>query len=174
MNEIQIKRKRKYPKNTHYQEDEEYRNRLRKQSRERYHKDIEYKNTTLERTKKRYYEDEEYKKATIRRAKERYRKIKIRSSLVNYFLRNGYFRFPDESLREIKGDDYKKGYEVRFVARDENELQKINSLLNKAGFKIGKAFQKNNKFVQPIYGKDSVEKFKSFLSEQKRKTIKKK
>ena len=82
-------------------------------------------------------------------------------------MRNGYFRFPDEKLRGIKGEDYKKGYEVRLVANDEKELLEINFLLKKAGFKAGKAFHKNNKYVQPVYGKDAVERFQNILSEQK-------
>lgn len=167
---LKYKTKRKYPKNTHYQEDEDYRNRLKKLSRERYHKDSDYKKATLERAKKRYYEDEEYKAETIRRAKERYRRLKTKNSLesqlVKYFQRNGYFRIPDKNLRRQKGKDYKKGYEVRLVANDEKELLEINSLLTKAGFKVGKSFIKNNKFVQPIYGKDAVDKFQSFIKKR--------
>lgn len=168
--EKNTERKRK----NYYQENEEYHNRLKMQSRERYHKDSDYKKATLERAKKRYYEDEEYKAETIRRAKERYRRLKTKNSiedqLVKYFNSNGYFRIPDENLRKIKGQDYKKGYEVRLVANDEKELSNINFLLIKAGFKVGKSFQKNNKFVQPIYGKDAVEKFQSLLSKQEIKS----
>lgn len=160
-------KEKKIKKKNYYQENEEYHNRLKEQSRERYHKDSDYKKATLERAKKRYYEDEEYKEATIRRAKERYRKIKDRSSLVKYFLRNGYIRFPSKNLRKVKGEDYKKGYEVRLVANDKKELLEINFLLKRAGFKSGKPFQKNSRIIQPVYGKDAVEKFQVFLSEHK-------
>jgi len=89
------KKKRKNRMRNYYQENEEYHNRLKKQSRERYHNDFDYRNATLERAKKRYYDDEEYKAETIRRAKERYQRLKIKNSLesqlVKYFQRNGYF-----------------------------------------------------------------------------------
>lgn len=140
---------------------------MKKQSRERYRNDVDYKRATLERAKKRYHENEEYKAETIRRAKERYRRLKtinfIESELSKYFKLNGYFRVPNEKLRKLKGRDYKKGYEVRFVVNDKKELFKIISLLNKAGFKVGKSFKKSNKYVQPIYGKEAVEKFQRFI-----------
>ena len=166
--EKQINRKSKSPKNMRYQENEEYRKRLKKLSRERYHIDSEYKKATLERAKKRYHQDDEYKAATIQRAKDRYQRLKIKKKLVKYFQRNGYILLPDEKL--LGGNDnYKKGYEVRLVAKDKKELTKIKDLLNKAGFKIGKPFQKHNEYVQPIYGKEAVEKFQSFLSEQNKR-----
>ena len=89
----------------------------------------------------------------------------LKSQLANYFLRNGYFRFPDENLRKLKGQNYKKGYEVRLVTNDEKELLKLSSLLDKAGFKVSKPFRKNNKYVQPIYGKDAVEKFQNLIKD---------
>lgn len=157
-------KKRKNQKNTRYQEDEKYRKRLKKLSRERYHKDRKYKSSTLERSKKRYHEDKKYREATIQRAKERYQRLKIELQLVKYFRRNGYLRFPDEKLRKKMGENYKKGYEVRLAANDKKELSEIKNLLRKAGFKYGKPFQKSNRLIQPIYGKDAVEKFQSILA----------
>lgn len=63
-------------KNLCYQTNEEYRNRLKKLSRERYHNDLNYRKNTSERAKRRYHEDAAYREATIRRAKERYRRLK--------------------------------------------------------------------------------------------------
>ena len=67
---------RKYPQNTLYRDNKEYRSRLKKLSRERYHNDPEYRKATLERAKKRYHEDEEYRASTIRRVKERRLRLK--------------------------------------------------------------------------------------------------
>lgn len=142
---------------------------MKKQSKERYHNDPEYKKATLERAKKRYYEDEEYKAATLRRANERYRRKRVKQLLARFFRRNGYFRIPDKKLHVKLGEDYKRGYEVRLVANDRKELKEINSLLTETGFKTGKPFKKNNKYVQPVYGKESVQKFKSILNDKKLK-----
>lgn len=154
-----------------YQEDEEFRRRWKKRMREKYHKDPAYKKAALKRAKNKYHSDADYRTAAINRAKERYRRLKekklIESRLIQYFQRNGYFRIPDEELRERRGEDYKKGYEIRFVANDERELSKINSHLRKAGFKRGKSFEKNNKFVLPVYGREAVEKFRKILSAHK-------
>ncbi len=164
------KKNLKWPKNTRYKDNVAYHSRLKRKSRERYQNDIDYRNATLDRAKKRYYEDEKYKADTIRRAKERYRRLKteklIVSQLSKHFMQGGYFRFPNNKLREIKSRDYKKGYEVRLTVKDKNELLEVNILLNKAGFKAGKSFKKNNKYVQPIYGKGAVEKFQSFLKKR--------
>lgn len=154
-------------KKNYYRENEEYHNRLKKQSRERYHKDPDYYKATLERAKKRYHEDAGYKAETIRRAKERYRRLKLiktlESQLAEYFNRNGYFRIPDQKLQRLKGEDYKKGYEVRLAADNKKELSEIKNLLIKTGLKPAKHFKKNNKYIQPIYGKEAVEKFQSLI-----------
>lgn len=84
-----------------------------------------------------------------------------------YFLRNGYLRLPNEKLRKERGGDYRKGYEIRFVANNKNELKEIRSLLKEANFKPGKHFEKFNQFVLPVYGKESFFRFKSLLAEQK-------
>lgn len=87
--------------------------------------------------------------------------------LGGYFLRNGYLRLPNETLKKKKGGNYRKGYEIRFVANNKNELKEIKSLLKDAYLKPGKHFEKFNQFVLPVYGKESFFRFKSLLAEQK-------
>ena len=78
--------------------------------------------------------------------------------LSQLFHRNGCVRIPDPKLRKDGGQTYKKGFEVRFVARSETELKQINRLLRRAGFKPGKPYQKGRQTVQPIYGRTTVKK----------------
>ncbi len=82
--------------------------------------------------------------------------------LAYFFRRNGYVRLPDKKLRKELGQKYKKGYEVRLVANSQEELNKMRQLLMRVGFRPGKPFQKRKQFVQPIYGKRSVEAFLAF------------
>ncbi len=74
-----------------------------------------------------------------------------------------YFRFPDKKRRNIEGQSYKQGYEVRLVVKNKAELKKIKSLLKDLGFDIGKPYAKGTQFVQPVYGKYQVEKLKIIL-----------
>lgn len=87
--------------------------------------------------------------------------------LGEYFLRNGYLRLPNEMLKKKKVGNYRKSYEIRFVAKNKNELKEIKSLLKDADLKPGKHFSKFNQFVLPVYGKESFFRFKSLLAEQK-------
>ena len=80
--------------------------------------------------------------------------------LKQFFRRNGYVRLPNSERREQLGSQkYKKGYEVRLVAKMPGELRHIRSLLRQAGFKAGNAFFKGKQIIQPIYGKAAVEWF---------------
>lgn len=139
-------------------------NTKRKQS---YQKNEEYRIRIKEELKEKYHNDPEYRELKIRKAKEYYDKSKmmnmIKTQISNYFLRNGNLRYPNEEIRMLKGQDYKKGYEVRLVAINKKGLLKIKSFLKKAGFKPGKPFQKNTQFVIPIYGKEVFEKFLNFI-----------
>jgi hypothetical protein len=92
---------------------------------------------------------------------------KMRKSVITqlryFFHRNGCLRAPNIARRKKEGQDYKKGYEIRFVAQNEEELLKIRSLLSEVGFKSGKPYSKGSQFVQPVYGKNSYEKFRKFI-----------
>ncbi|MCX7665688.1 MAG: hypothetical protein N2112_09085 [Gemmataceae bacterium] len=79
--------------------------------------------------------------------------------LSEFFNRNGYVRFLDETRRAKDGEHYKKGAEVRLVADSKAELTEIQRLLKRAGFKVAKPFSKSNQWRQPIYGVDAVARF---------------
>jgi len=81
------------------------------------------------------------------------------NSLAEYFERNGYLRYPDPERREKESRTYKKGYEVRLVAYSRQELANIRRMLRAAGLPAGKPFVKVGRWVQPVYGKEAVERF---------------
>ena len=84
----------------------------------------------------------------------------LRARLKFFFERNGYLRAPNAVRKQNEGHDkYKKGYEVRLVARDADELEEIRNLLEAAGFSLAKSHVKARQFIQPIYGKGAVERF---------------
>lgn len=73
---------------------------------------------------------------------------------------------PDESPAKKKKTISKKGYEIRFVAKDRKELSEMKSLLKEAGLAAGKPFDKFNQFVLPVYGKEKYFRFKDMLAKQ--------
>lgn len=150
----------KRKKDIRYQVDEEFRNRLKKQSRERYHIDINYKEATLERAKKRYHEDEEYKQATIQRATKRYFRLKIKRLIESKYLNCVIRR--EKNLYDNKEKKY-NGFEVHLIMKNKQELEELSLFLKKFGFKLGKLFRNNNQFIQIIKGKEVVEEFRSLL-----------
>lgn len=83
--------------------------------------------------------------------------------LTKYFNRNGYMRIPNEYRRKIEKAEYKKGYEIRFVAKSDSELSEIRQALKKVKFKFGKPFKKNKQIILPVYGKQLFDKFKVML-----------
>lgn len=87
--------------------------------------------------------------------------------LADFFLRNGYLRVPSEKKSKKSKYADKKGYEIRFVARNKKELSEMKSLLKDAGFKAGKPFDKFNQYVLPVYGKEQFFRFKNLLAELK-------
>jgi hypothetical protein len=104
---------------------------------------------------------------TVRQKRLEKENSKAESELARFFNAKGYMRFPNPERREREGFNYKKGYEVRLVVKDEIELQTIRQLLERLGFKLGKPFQKANQLVQPIYSKDAVERFQDILNRNK-------
>lgn len=85
------------------------------------------------------------------------------AQLAAFFDRNGYFRWPNSARREQENHQtYKKGYEVRLVARNQAELQQIRSLLVSAGFSVAKPYSQAKQWVQPVYGRQAVERFCQF------------
>jgi hypothetical protein len=71
------------------------------------------------------------------------------------FAAGGYLRMPDT---ERAGDtSYRKGWEARLTADDEESLAFLREQIAKVGLTPGKAFKKHNKHVVPIYGREAVE-----------------
>jgi hypothetical protein len=80
--------------------------------------------------------------------------------LKKVFLRNGYVRIKDSSrIEESRTQKYKKGYEIRFLAKDEAELALIRTAISALGLYVAKSFLKGKQFVQPIYGEEMTRKF---------------
>ena len=83
-----------------------------------------------------------------------------RRRLAGYFERNGYVRRKNAERAETDGHQrYKKGYEVRLIAWDEDEREVIERLLLEAGFKAGQPYAKARQWAVPIYGKEAVDRF---------------
>ena len=85
--------------------------------------------------------------------------------LVEFYRRNGYMRVPNQALREDAPRAYKKGYEIRLVARSQRELSTMRRLLRQVDLRPGKPFPKHNQWVQPVYGRDSMDRFKTWVEE---------
>jgi hypothetical protein len=85
--------------------------------------------------------------------------------LVEFFRRNGYMRVPNQALREDAPRAYKKGYEIRLVARSQRELSTMRRLLRQVDLRPGKPFPKHNQWVQPVYGRDSMDRFKTWVEQ---------
>jgi hypothetical protein len=99
-------------------------------------------------------------------AKKRKKSTKPEAQLVEYFQRNGYMRIPDNGRLGDEGSTvYKKGYEIRLVARTKAELNTIRKLLRETGLKAGKPFAKAQQIVQPIYGKAAMDQFSAWIEE---------
>jgi hypothetical protein len=79
--------------------------------------------------------------------------------LAGHFRRNGYVRRLDAVRRKKHGQLYKKGAEVRFVARSKSELAEIRRLLRQSGFKVARPFAKGLQWRQPLYGVAAVARF---------------
>lgn len=96
-------------------------------------------------------------------------KKSVQIRLKYFYERNGNSRTPNLLRRKNEGQLYKKGYEIRLVAKNETELEEIRELLISAKIFPGKPYSHGSQFVQPIYGKQSFEKFNRTILEIKEK-----
>lgn len=72
----------------------------------------------------------------------------------------GYVRRPDLARRNSEdGRAYKKGWEVRFTARTEEEITEIRELVVAAGFAPARPFFKGHQLIQPVYGIAAVQAY---------------
>ena len=83
--------------------------------------------------------------------------------LVELFERNGCVRTPDFKKRKRLRERYKKGYEIRFIANTKSELRLVRRLLRRLHLKPGRPHVKRTQFVQPVYGKATVQRLVTFL-----------
>lgn len=79
--------------------------------------------------------------------------------LAESFYQRGSKREPDPILRKEGKGSYKKGYELRFVVCSEEELAELRQCLQNAGFKPSAPFRKSTRILQPVYGKENMERF---------------
>ena len=97
-------------------------------------------------------------------------KRKALKYLAEVFLKNGYLRIRDKKkLKKNGAQIYKKGFEIRIVAKNRAELRMIRAAIKALGFKVSKTFIKHNLTIQPIYGKEITLKFQKLKKDQLRK-----
>ena len=88
-------------------------------------------------------------------------KRKAQQILREFFLRSGYLRLRNgDKLAKHGSQEYKKGFEIRFVARDEKELELIRASISALNFTLSESYISNRRFIQPLYGKTITLKFK--------------
>ena len=76
-----------------------------------------------------------------------------------FFMYPFHVRRPDPN-RQIEGwKKYKKGWEVRILAEDSDDLESLQNVLKELGFNPKRPFLKRDQFVQPIYGRQAVERY---------------
>ncbi len=88
-----------------------------------------------------------------------------RRLLVRLYERNGYLRIPNAKRRKTESNTYKMGYEIRIVGDTKREIADIRRLIRAAGLKPGKPFLKHKQWVQPIYGRATMESFVAWIDE---------
>jgi len=92
---------------------------------------------------------------------------KARHILKKIFLRNGYVRVKDEDKLKANGSqNYKKGYEIRFVPKDDAELELLQTAIATLGFYVGRTFEKHGHVIQPLYGKTITLEFQELKNNQ--------
>ena len=88
--------------------------------------------------------------------------------LEEIFLRNGYLKIRNPlKWEQRKSNNYKKGFEIRFVSEDNVELKKIQDSISAIGFKVCKPFNKAGRIIQPLYGKEITLQFQALRKERK-------
>ncbi len=87
--------------------------------------------------------------------------------LKEIFLRNGNLRIKDEvKVAKFGSQKHKKGYEVRLLAKDEQELEHIQIAISSLDLYVAKSYLKGKQFVQPIYGKEITKKFEEIKTSE--------
>ncbi len=76
--------------------------------------------------------------------------------LKEIFMHNAYIRVPNKERQKELGQKYKKGYEVRFAVKTEDEVEALSRLLREAGFSPARPFRKAKQIILPVYGEKAV------------------
>ncbi|MBK8149620.1 MAG: hypothetical protein IPK58_15800 [Acidobacteria bacterium] len=58
------------------------------------------------------------------------------------------------------------GYEIRLVANSQLELVQLQWTIRAAGLKPGNPYTKANRWVVPIYGRDTMERFVAWIEKR--------
>lgn len=89
------------------------------------------------------------------------------SILKEIFLSNGYVKVRDEiKVQSLGAQQYKKGFEIRFLPKNQDELKLLQNAISSLGYKVSNTFLKNGKIVQPLYGKEITLIFQKFKQEK--------
>ena len=96
----------------------------------------------------------------------------VAAELKFYFRRNGYVRRQrPQRLEHSEYWPYKKGEEVRLTSEDEQELLCIQNLLQRAGFRPGRPFEKRYNYCLPLHGREEVQRFLDLIGEDGEKEV---
>jgi|GEM_PF-1213637 len=88
--------------------------------------------------------------------------------LARWYLVRGYARWQNPDRVAPGGRDYHKGDEIRLMAPTLVDVRAVRMLLQAAGFKAGRPFQKGAQQCVPLYGRTAVARFmKAVAAEQK-------
>ncbi|MCP4091984.1 MAG: hypothetical protein GY747_00935 [Planctomycetes bacterium] len=85
--------------------------------------------------------------------------------LGRFFNRNAYCRQPSAERLAEGYSKYKKGWEVRLILKDEDEVAIVCSLLWDVGLLPGKSFRKGKRWAVPIYGEEAVSNLRKWGEE---------
>jgi hypothetical protein len=82
---------------------------------------------------------------------------------ARYLEGSGYVRRQNAARRKKLGEgwhrDYKKGWEVRLLARNQTEAKRLSRCLKLLGYSHGSTFEKGTRLCIPIYGREQVARF---------------
>ena len=84
--------------------------------------------------------------------------------LVKRFCRSGNIRRPHLERLCEGSTGYKKGWEVRIVVADAGEVLEVQRLLVRAGLRVAAPYRKGRRMVQPVYGREAVQRFEASLA----------
>jgi hypothetical protein len=83
--------------------------------------------------------------------------------LALFYRDHGYIRRPIPG-RESGTPDTAEDWEVRFLFKSKRDLEALRHVLRQAGFKPGEPFRKYRLHMQPVYGREAVERLRALVS----------